>query len=376
MRETQDRLMEPAFDYELRRHDDKTTWLAEVLDGQMRTTFEYNFDGYDLYSRDGGSLKAVFKDSLRDAERLAVRRPQLAFELRRRLIESDELDCMLAMARDELPNTMVVISDFPPELMDAMADVGGYNVKRKQTMMRVIRKTRDGRIVMQSQSLDGSDRTALEAIYNSLDFQPQAGELLGQRMHLELDEVDQEFLSDQLMGTYDRSLSNQYGGEWRAGRRPVETLNTYEFVCAQTDLLAAYNYLEESGHTNTGTLYNLAAALQVRLNRYRQVPGAQIEQADLLNLIAEMNGSGERARALGINFSGCGETLTAQEEIKEQGFGNKTNESTEYKFDKKMYCVTCQSPPKEGEAMKMCGPCGICQPCDTAIRRREAAKWN
>jgi hypothetical protein len=35
-----------------------------------------------------------------------------------------------------------------------------------------------------------------------------------------------------------------------------------------------------------------------------------------------------------------------------------------YKFDKKMFCVVCQEPPKKGEEMKECGPCGLCRTCD------------
>ena len=40
-----------------------------------------------------------------------------------------------------------------------------------------------------------------------------------------------------------------------------------------------------------------------------------------------------------------------------------------YSFDKEMYCVVCQSPPKEGESKKMCGPCGICKGCDAKLKK-------
>lgn len=48
-------------------------------------------------------------------------------------------------------------------------------------------------------------------------------------------------------------------------------------------------------------------------------------------------------------------------------FGEK-NET--YKFDKNMYCVVCQAPPKHGEQKKKCGPCGICKDCDRAFKNK------
>lgn len=45
----------------------------------------------------------------------------------------------------------------------------------------------------------------------------------------------------------------------------------------------------------------------------------------------------------------------------------------EYDFDQEMYCVACQAPPKMGAKKKMCGPCGICEPCDVKLRAKEAS---
>src|SRR5690606_34211814 len=121
-----------------------------------------------------------------------------SYELRRRYIEKQEYLEMLEMMRGDRLNTMVVISDFPPELMNATKDVGGYNVTRKQTMLRVLTKNPDGSLSMYSQSLDGSDRRALESIYYELGYAPEQGELLGQRMHVNVSPDQQKVLIDRL----------------------------------------------------------------------------------------------------------------------------------------------------------------------------------
>lgn len=43
-----------------------------------------------------------------------------------------------------------------------------------------------------------------------------------------------------------------------------------------------------------------------------------------------------------------------------------------YAFDKKMHCVVCQKDAKKEEPKKMCGPCGICKPCDAKLKLKTA----
>src|SRR6267142_776545 len=83
--------------HELRIRTDTMTWLAETLNGNMRTSFEFSFDGQDLYGEDGGSITEIFDDSVQEAGIIAHENPSLLFELRRRLIEREELDEMKAM---------------------------------------------------------------------------------------------------------------------------------------------------------------------------------------------------------------------------------------------------------------------------------------
>ena len=348
-----------------RLYYDTTTWLAEVLPGQMRTDFEYSFDGHELYGRDGGALKPIFDTAIIDAERLAKNNSKLAFERRRRHLEKGEYNDMLSMEKGELPNTMVVISDFPEELMDAVADVGGYNVSRKQTMLRVITKNPDGKIVMHSQSLDRTDRKSLEAISEYLGFKLEPGELLGQRMHVDLPQHEQEFLADWLTGVYDRSMSSQYGGEWYAGRTPAEMQNTYDFVRSQRDLIETFMQQTMVHGRDESLQYGLAAAM---VSRFKNKSGSRNHVASPNyipeQVLNEMGSAGNQARLLGKVFSGCGDTngpeglQTTEGQLDIAGYGNKSSEDKYGSL--KFKCQKGHENTREvNKLLDKCKTCGI-----------------
>lgn len=354
------------FDRYLRTYNDVTTWLAETLDGSMRTPFEYRFVEHELYADDGSALGQIFEDSIMDATELAVRNPALAFEQRRRRLELDEYHEMLGMARGELPNTMVVISDFPPELMGARTDVGGYNVTRKQTMLRVL-TWQNGRLKMFSQSLDGSNRAGLEAIYAQFGEQPEAGELLGQRIHATLTPEEQTYLTDRLTGVYDRSLSAQYGGEWYAGRQENRH-DTYTFVINQHQLVDRFVTAEMRGGISDEDKYNMAALLTKRFEAFKR-PEITVNEAELLvagmprSLEWELRAAGKEARAAGMVFSGCGASVAAAEQLAEAGYGNKGEIKDKYGSLE----FTCKKghPNRRpyGQLIRSCQHCGDSVSC-------------
>lgn len=373
----------PSVDEYRREYDNAATWLAEVLDGSMRTGFEFTFDGSEIYGQDGMPLTPVFDDALRDAHNLVRISPHLRFEMRRRGIERQELDDMFAMLRGERPNTMVVVSDFPPELMDAQEDIGGYNVTRRQTMLRVITCSQDGVLQITSQSLDLSDRTALEAIYAYYGRQPQPGELLGQRLYIDTPEHELPYIADRLTSVYDNSLADRLGGEWLAGRRG-EQHQTYEFVRRQADLLHYFVGLRINNTVDAEQQrYALAAMVNERYSQHRLGsvalaipidPTGRLIYDQIANLRAEMLQAELRARDQGIDFSGCGFTAFAnnpetQKQLEQVGYGNKIDEpeKIKWRYDRLAYCVVCQRPPKEGEGKKMCGPCLICKGCSDSM---------
>ncbi len=346
--------------YELRYKTDTATWLAETLYGSMRTSFYYDHDPMNgLLSEDGGKLEDIFDDAIKEARLITEENPGLLFELRRRLTEREELDDMEALAQSALlteegaqANTIIVVSDFPSELMDASEDVGGYNSARKQTMLRVITKEPDGRLRVTSRSLDGSNRQALEAIYHRFGLQPQEGELLGQRITLNIPPVWQGQIVGNLTDAYDQSLSEQFGGHWHAGMRlPNERahINTYEFSKAQTDLIDWFSNIRlRDPHRAEQLRYNVAATAKARFERFLQSKGTElmpvadhVQASTLINLNyvrqafyrdmeRELYREGRRAAIRGDVFSGCGATVIAEDEQRGStqlsllGYGNRS----------------------------------------------------
>lgn len=345
---------EAGFDRNKRAYNDMTTLLAEAVDGHMRTPFEYSFDGHDLIADDGSCLSAIFDNSLAEADQIAADNPDVAFERRRRQLERDEFDDMTAMARGELPNTMVVVSDFPAELMNAPEDIGRYNVTRKQTMLRVL-AWRDGRMKMYSQSLDRSDRGALERIYGFFGRQPQDGELLGQRTHVDLSSEEQMLLTDELTAAYDTGLAEQQGGDWHAGRprqAGERLVETYEFVRSQHDLVQHVLTLHRLGKLGEPTIYDTIALINKRLDTFRaQTSDDAITSPDIFaspfrNLYDELQTAGREARVAGQTFSACGvsigsgEGTSAEGQLNGAGYGNKATETCEFTSKK---CPICKN---------------------------------
>lgn len=352
-----------SFDREIRIRNDTVTWLAEALNGSMRTRFEFRFNGVELFGEDGEPLRQIFDNSVREAHLMTRYNPGLFFELRRRLLERGELEDMEAMARGRLytddgqaANTIVVISDFPPELMNASGHLKGYNANRKQTMLRLIFLESDGTVSITTQSLDGSDRQALEAIPASLGKSIQPGELLGQRINLSLSSKHQRRLADNLTQVYDDVMAREYGGKWHAGIRKDGkrlAVDTYKFAAGQHDLIdyfTQYKLADSRGAERVR--FKVAAAASARYERkvgglegeagfkpgrvapqalvsYRSVAGGQ-------RLLRELDREGSRAATQGKVFSGCGETVKAETDpddplssrgqLKLAGYGNHEEE--------------------------------------------------
>lgn len=321
---------------ELQARYDLQTQFSELVDGCMHTTFDLSFDGKDLYGPDGRGLDEVTKNGLEDAKDLAKKNPQMWFGIRRSSFEREERTELIKMAKGDGPNTMVVASDFPAELMNANQDVGGYNVTRKQCMLRVLTRLPSGEVRMHSQSLDGSNRQALEAIYERFGMNPDPGELLGQRINVDLEIEEQANLVGELTGIYDRSLSEQYGGEWYAGRRPADIRNTYDFVCLQEDIIETCIRLQRAGQLNDNIMYNAAATMQKRF----ESKNVSIVNEDIIKnhsknssrLYEELIMNGEQARLAGKTFNACGSTLSGdgfstQDGFLDTGYGNKETKS-------------------------------------------------
>jgi hypothetical protein len=363
---------------EHRVRTDTISWSAEMLNGSMRTpTFKFEPYGEDLYGEDGGSLTQVFNDAITDARSIAQARPDLSFGVRRSLIERGELDDILCMVKGG-PNTMVVISDYPPELMECSESKLGFNGDRKQTMLRVIARQLNGVIDMVSQSLDGSNRQALEAIYRSLRATPEPGELLGQRRKLDLPSEWQQHLIDNLMNTYDASLRHQFGGNWHAGIKQPDTkalVNTYEFAERQHDLIDWFTNKKLHDPIGAEKLrYQFAATMTFRYESGDAPVSA--EQTNMISylgvtagrapgqLMVEIERANQRAKFERINFNGCGLSLVSEastsDQIEQLGYGGGNDKFGSLSFE----CPKGHKNTRErNKLLDNCRTCGVSVRC-------------
>ncbi len=350
------KIKNPEINQSISEFNDTTTLLAEVLDGQMRSRFEYSLHDQELYAEGCEPLGPIFDKAISDAETKTQHDSRYNFELRRRRIERDEYQQMVLMANNQTDfNTMVMVSDFPPEVDALGDDFGGYNHLRRQTMLRIITKSQTGKIVMTQQSLDLSDRVSLEAIYDYMGVSCQPGELLGQRITASLDEPFQNNLADALMRVYDAKLTMVRGGQWHAGRNVNDKRNTLEFARRQTDLINAYLISDRSDDKT----YKLSAAITARFEA-KSTPNIDklvplIGRIGLSQAIYEMEYFGRLAQNAGQKFNGCGATLKMSSEasLAIMGYGD-----TDKKYDKqdwygaykkKGVCVNCKVSGEVGE---------------------------
>jgi hypothetical protein len=360
---------------------DAVTELAELTDGQMRTELELTFDGDDIYGPDGRSATETAQKGLKAAREQAKKNPNLWFEVGRRSLELEEIHEAVDMLKTGKANTMILTTNFPSVLRDAKEDVGGYNVTRQQALRRAITANPDtGKILLISQTLDGSNDKALDAVDAEFGFQAEPGEeRLGQRHFQLLSAEEQAAIMDRSVAAYDRAMSAQFGDEWYAGRRPVDYRNTYDFVRQQHDLIDTYKSLKLSGKLTDDIMYDMAATINARFKENQDSKTETAPRADILHttvrqpaydaemLSQEMRMEGNIARSQGKSFSACGSTFKAEgvdESIetllKSAGFGSRAESESSWhggKIHKNSKCVSCKKVKNE------VGACHICKDC-------------
>jgi hypothetical protein len=354
---------------------DAITELAELTDGQMRTELPLTSDDKDLYGPDGRSLTETARKGLKAAQEQAEKNPNLWFEVDRRELELEEILDTVEAFKTGLVNTVVLTTEFPEQLLNATEDVGGYNIRRKQALRRAITRNPDtGKILLISQTLDGSNTEALTAVDTAFGFQTDPSKSrLGQRQHLNLTAQEQAQIMDKTVSAYDQSMSRQFGGEWYAGRRPADYRNTYDFVRKQHDLMDTYVQLRLSNQLTDTVMYDMAATINERfkqsknllhnVEQLRPVPQSGYDRDALQR---EMRMYGQEARSKGVSFSACGSTWKAEglgsstEDLLEAaGIGGNLAERSWHggKIFKNTKCVSCDKVRAEVGACKICKDC-------------------
>ena len=349
----QNREMHPAEHNEyLRYKNDIETFFGECLRGPMRTPLELFYNPLDpeadIRSEADEPLGPIFDESIVDIEQKAAIDSRYGFDVRRRHVERGEYNDMITMMDDEDCNTIVVRSDFPEEVRQMGYSFGGYDIERQQAYLRVIVR-QNNRLLMYSQSLDGSDRDGLEAIGAYVGQGSLPGELLGQRIKLTLDEIEQDTLIDILTSVYDTTLQQKTGIKHYAGlpmyaKAPVDTL---AFAKQQADIVNYAVQLRQQGNLSSDKQYDLIALMHERydLASHNQSPpyiearnelGHSMLHAQLID--QQSHDAGQRAQAQGKTWNACGLTMAIpqqadlEDKLGAAGYGAGREKSSEDKY--------------------------------------------
>lgn len=335
---------------------DQITEASERLNGAMENTFEYTYQNGDLYFQ-GEALGPIFDKGVLVAEEITRSRPEFATELQRRHIERNQLTEQLALIESvdwQDPLVLVHISPTPDAVLKEGIDLNAYDLERKKIMIRITEPTADGAKVT-SMSLDGNDRASLQAVSDffgvNIPNDASSEDILGMRFLAEKSQFGGERPAKIIRECYDNAMKLQYGGEWYAGRRNSDVLDTMQKIMMYPELID--QHVDEVEDIKSKFGKNFRSTNEYSKATYDFL--ASVEQADKLGaIVGSMNDAGDIARSAGVEYSksDCptGQVLTAEQALEMQGIN---------RLDVWHY-GTCQACLEN----KMVGECSVCASCE------------
>jgi hypothetical protein len=363
--------------------NEELSYLVEGIGRAARTTFVLRRQESELKLFDRGqwrSYSGMLMTGLKIAKDEALKDPRRQFLAER---AREDLQHAYQMQGLQPGQQYVWYSAYPHQEAarygEAFIKNCGFVPERKMGFLYRASCNEDGDIVLESQTLDRSDGEAFEAAMGAAEHDAMAD-------------------MDTLVRTYDGTLAKKHGERFYAGRRGAEMENNawqelrqqhdlIEYFLDKLEVLAAAKLPEHELERNIKKhIYGVWAAFKRRLDTKAAAPDVvwknNMPVGHWAMLEQEVSQAFNQFAREGRVLVGCGgsvsmlggeeNVLNAEgKDVFDAIFGGK-NTSETYKFDKRMYCVVCQAPPKESEPKKMCGPCGICKKCDAGLKRKSA----
>lgn len=310
---------------------DELTDQSERLAAPMENEFEYVLTdrglavelkveterGWDVTYE---PVREVLEKGLQRAEEQATLHPEWKFELERRRIEREEWEEIEAFVVGEKDALALIVFSPRPDAKDSVA-IDGYGQER--AMMRRVVRTKKG-VSIKSSSLHQNNYQALQASVEAIGYSLPDGmsseDRLRQRYWITEQPPAGYDWSDVARRAYDLSLGEQLGGEWYAGRRPMEVTDALAFVKKQPDLIEQHmRAIQEvmrsiQDHAERALQlehhrYNFAAALDARLHGQE---------------VTSVSEAGETAREEGKEFApDCPVLNSGEAQLEQQGFAGE-----------------------------------------------------
>lgn len=356
-----------------RVYDEELSYLSEGIDRASLTSFTLKREGGQLVYFDRGEWKPYTATLLTG---LQVARKEASEDYRKTFLNDRANEDLINgyKMRSMRPGQKLAWYSPYPYREEGMYGSDfirscGFSPDRKMGFLYMAECNPDGSVTLDSQSVDNSDLDAFEAVIRMTKFDPEAD-------------------IEDMTRTYDGQLMKRYDGYFFAGKRDAANReNVWDQIRANRDLveyhlselerLAGENlYGKPLEYAVKAHTYGVWAALKTRIDsapggfsESRMVPQPNTPP-EVMDIRAEVRFAFDDFSRKGKVLSGCGGSIKFEGDINEADeqdvfdsiFGKGKKEK--YSFDKRMFCVVCQAPPKEKENKKMCGPCGLCRTCD------------
>ena len=359
-----------------RVYNEELTFIAEGINRPLRTEFVIPSQNNQLVYFDKGEwqpYRLMLAKGLQAAQHEATADSRLDFMVTR---AERDLQIHYEFSRLQANRTLAWSSSFPDE---ANYQAGGrelliekgYQPDRRMGFLYHATKLADGSQLLHTQSVDNSDAEAFAA-----------AERAGNRPEATIDDM---------RAAYDQTLASKHHYNFYAGRPYEEDIhqNAWDVLRQHGDLLDyLFERIEAIAAYEVGTqaefetqknqlTYKVWATIKDRLDQQAMF-GSYRRPLNETMFMQEIDTAYWQANVRHERLIGCGGSFGADTLLNESPetafnsiFGKSTAEN--YKFDKEMYCVVCQAPPKKKDEPKWCGPCGICKDCDNKFKKKSIA---
>jgi hypothetical protein len=337
------------------------TDMTERLTMPMETTFEFELrDDDKLYSEFDTPLDDVVYDGYEDIKQKAEHRPDLAFEVERCRLDTEEIEEVKTL---EPGGILVTFLPIPDDVREGKTSIGGYNRKRQRMLARFSQRGMgklSHKFSITSLSLDGSDPKAIRAAARAIRHEIPEGlsseEIVANRRHISpLEQTTAKKVVEIIRGAYDDELARTRGGEWYAGIDAKELeesyANAYDYVSSQNELMDQHMaFLRDLESRLDG------AALEKAKEDARYNLAAALDDKRKGKAVTSISDSGANARAVGMNYDGDCPTgnSAASTETQANALGFRTE-----KF--KTNCPLCGTKGVEATRANGVITCGTCE---------------
>ncbi len=293
--------------------------------------------------------------------------------------ELDELHEWEAMARGETGyNTVITLSPYSEEYDDGLEEThrklmrAGQKPYWQRGMFRVAH-VRDGKIHIFNYSIDSSSVELMaKAAERELDYKFEAKnstEMLGERIHRQIDDDSWRFIAPGLVAEADNILAEKHGGVWRHGYSPIDGVRRAQaFVESQTQIVDSLIGIDEKLALECPTFETYCAAFELELYNCLALLEKRLELGHetipIVDYEAASSGAGSTARSEGKVYDACGVIISGAQAEHAASVADKTGfESLKRLENKKIPCYACKKdvvvPKKDlDNGVLSCSHCG------------------